>query len=325
MARPLRVEFEGAVYHVTSRGNARRDMVKETDDWARLRERLARTVERFQWELMAFVLMSNHLHLFVRTPQANLSRGMQHFLSSYANWFCRRHRRPGHLFQGRFKAELVEDESYYWEVSRYVHLNPVRTRHPLVEHPKDWPWSSYPGYHDARQRVDWVSYEKVLSAYQGQTGGGNAARAYRRFVESGWKQPAANPFDRAEQGWILGSKQFVQRVRRLLEPYPSDEQQVPKARRLKRLESGDVLKAVADFYGVSPDVFRTKRAGERSRNVAAWLARHLTQATLRELAPQFGLSHPESLSNLTRRVDQSLAKSPKLRREIEAIKQRLLQ
>lgn len=170
-----------------------------------------------------------------------------------------------------------------------------------------------------------MSYEKVLSAFHGQAGGGDAARAYRRFVESGWKEPPDNPFGRAEQGWILGSKQYVQRVRRLVEAYPSDEQQVPKARRLKRLEAGDVLTAVAAFYGVSPHVFRTKRGGERSRNAAAWLARRLTQSTLRELAPQFGLSHPESLSNLTRRVDQSLAKSPKLRREIEAIKRRLLQ
>jgi chromosomal replication initiation ATPase DnaA len=144
-------------------------------------------------------------------------------------------------------------------------------------------------------------------------------------VESGWKQPPDNPFDRAEHGWILGGKQFVERIRRFVEAHPSDEQQVPKARRLKRLQTPDVLQAVADFYQVSPQVFRTKRAGERSRNVAAWLARRVTQATLRELAPQFGLTHPESLSNLTRRVDQSLANSPKLRREIEAIKQRLLQ
>jgi REP element-mobilizing transposase RayT len=91
-----------------SRGNARQNIVEETDDWVRLRDRLAETVERFQWELLAFVLMTNHLHLFVQTPQPNLSRGMQHFLSSYANWFCRRHRRPGHLLQGRFKADLAE-------------------------------------------------------------------------------------------------------------------------------------------------------------------------------------------------------------------------
>lgn len=222
------------------------------------------------------------------------------------------------------EAELVEDESYYWEVSRYVHLNPVRTRRPLVEHPTDWPWSSYPGYHDVRQRLDWVSYEKVLSAWKGEAGGGDAASAYRRFVESGWKEQSGNPFDRAEQGWILGTAQFVKRIRRLVEAQRSDEQQIPRARRLKRLQTNQVLGAVADFYRVSPDVFQRKHADERSRNVAAWLARHLTQATLRELAPHFGLRHPESLSNLTRRVDQSLAKSPKLRTEIETIKERLL-
>ena len=312
MGRPLRIEFEGAIYHVMSRGNARQDIVEGTEDWAQLLNRLAQTVERFQWEMLAFVLMTNHLHLFVQTPQANLSRGMQHFLSSYANWFSRRHGRPGHLFQGRFKADLVEDESYYWEVSRYLHLNPMRTRCPLVAHPKDWPWSSYPGYHDARQRVNWVSYDKVLSAWKGEVGGEDAAAAYCRFVESGWSEQVGNPFDRAEQGWILGSEQFVERIRSLVAAQGTDDLQVPKARRLRRLETREVLATVAEFYGVSTELFQTKRVAERSRNVAAWLARHLTQATLRELAPLFGLSHPESLSNLTRRIDQSLPKSPEL-------------
>jgi len=323
MARPLRIEFEGAIYHVMSRGNARQQIVKGTDDWAHLQDRLAATVGRFNWELFAFVLMPNHLHLFVRTPQANLSRGMQHLLSSYANWFCRRHRRPGHLFQGRYRAELVEDESYYWEVSRYIHLNPVRTRKPLVEQPEDWPWSSYPGYRDRRKRVSWVSYESVLSAWKADAGGRNAQAAYRDFVESGLRERSGNPFDRAQQGWILGGDGFVQQVRSLIAPQALDDQ-IPEARRLKRLEPEQVIDAVANFYGVEPQVFRTKRAKERSRNVAAWLARNLTQATLRELAPYFGLSHPESLSNLTRRVEQSLEQSPELRKETEMLKRQLL-
>jgi len=322
MARPLRIEFEGAIYHVTSRGNGRQKIVTQAEDWARLRDQLARTVERFQWELLAYALMPNHLHLFVRTPQPNLSRGMQHLLSSYANWFSRRRQRPGHLFQGRFKAELVETESYFWEVSRYVHLNPVRTRRPLVDHPKDWPWSSYPGYHDARRRVDWVSYQSVLSAWQGEAGGRDAAAAYRRFVESGWKKPPANPFDRADQGWILGDAEFVKRVRHLVQEQPPD-QQVPAGRRLISLSPEEVLAKVAQFYGVSPETFRQKRAKHPSRDVAAWLARRLTQAPLRELAPHFGLSHPESLSNLTRRADDRIAKSARLRKEMAQLKKQM--
>ena len=117
---------------------------------AGLRGGLQQTVLRYGWELLAFVFMPNHLLL--RTPQPNLSRGMQYLLSGYANWYAKRRHKPGHLFQGRFRGELIEDESYFWAVSRYVHLNPVRGKRPLAVHPREWPWSSYPGYAARRQR-----------------------------------------------------------------------------------------------------------------------------------------------------------------------------
>ena len=106
--------------------------------------------------LYAFVLMTNHLHLVLKTPRANLSKGMQLLLSSYANWWARRHHSGGHLFQGRFRAELVEDETYLWVLTRYVHLNPVRAG--IAARPELWPWSSSPGY-AYRNRFDWVAYE----------------------------------------------------------------------------------------------------------------------------------------------------------------------
>ena len=126
MPRRPRIEFEGAIYHVMARGNARQRIVRDDHDRERLLDDLRRTVLRCGWELLAFVFMENHLHLLLKTPRPNLARGMQQFLSSYAIWHGRRHRRVGHLFQGRYRAELIEDESYYWTVSRYIHLNPVR-------------------------------------------------------------------------------------------------------------------------------------------------------------------------------------------------------
>jgi len=144
--------------------------------------------------------MPNHIHLVVRTPIPNLSRGMQYLLSGYANWYAKRHQRTGHLFQGRFKAELVEDESYFWTLSRYVHLNPVRGKCPLVDHPSAWTWSSYPGYCRKSARVDWIDYESVLAAWQGEMGGKDSALAYRRFVESGLETPPCNPLENALEG-----------------------------------------------------------------------------------------------------------------------------
>ena len=157
MARPLRIQFAGAIYHVMARGNGRQRLFHGDDDYQRMLEGLEKTVLRTGWEVFSFVWMPNHIHLFFRTPQPNLSRGMQYLLSGYANWYAKRHQRPGHLFQGRFKGELVEDESYFWTVSRYLHLNPVRGKRPLGAHPRDWRWSSYPGYAHKTARLDWMA------------------------------------------------------------------------------------------------------------------------------------------------------------------------
>jgi REP element-mobilizing transposase RayT len=135
MPRRLRIEYEGAIYHVMARGNARQDIVRDDDDRRRLLDDLERVVGRAGWELLSFVVLSNHLHLLLKTPRPNLGRGMQAFLSAYALWWGRRRRRRGHLFQGRYRAELIEDETYYWTVSRYIHLNPVRAR--LVARPDE--------------------------------------------------------------------------------------------------------------------------------------------------------------------------------------------
>ncbi len=198
MPRRLRIEFDGAIYHVMTRGNARQDIVHDDDDRRRFLDDLQRAVSRSGWQLLAFVLLTNHLHLLLKTPQPNLSRGMQAFLSSYALWCLRRRGRGGHLFQGRYKAEMIEDEGYYWTVSRYIHLNPVRAR--LVEHPADWEWSSYPGYAEPSRRLPWVAYEALLGAWRGEHGGANPAAAYRAFVEAGVAEPPGSPFREAFGG-----------------------------------------------------------------------------------------------------------------------------
>ncbi len=163
MARPLRIEFPGALYHVISRGNERRAIVRDDADRRKRVDWLRRTVETYGWRLHAFVLMNNHDHLFVETPEANLSAGMQHYNGSYTGYFNRRHRRAGHLFQGRFKGHLIEEAGYFLEVSRYIHLNPVRAR--TVGRPEDWPWGSSPGYVRGARKLEWVTYGRVLGEF----------------------------------------------------------------------------------------------------------------------------------------------------------------
>jgi len=152
-----------------ARGNGKHAIFHIEDDYRRMVDGLSKTVGRTDWEVFAYVWMPNHIHLFLRTPKPNLSKGMQYLLSGYANWYAKRHQRTGHLFQGRFRAELVEDESYFWTLSRYLHLNPVRGKRPIVAHPRDWPWSSYPGFCSKAKQVDWIEYDGVLNAWQAGT------------------------------------------------------------------------------------------------------------------------------------------------------------
>ena len=191
-----------------------------------------------------------------------------------------------------------------------------------MRHPREWPWSSYAGYANRRQRADFVSYDVLLSAWRGEMGGGNPEAAYRRFVEAGIAEAPEDPFREAVSGWLLGTQEFVERMRDAMRR-PTNDDEVPAARRLGRLELDTILTAVSQYYGVPHDVFRRRRGGHISRDVAAWLSRQLTTLTLRELAGPFGLNHPDSVSNLTRRVDRALAKSSTLRNDIEAIRQAL--
>jgi putative transposase len=141
MARPLRLEFEGALYHVTSRGDRREPIFEDDTDRRRLLEIVEQGMERFDAVVFAYCLMDNHYHFVLHTHQPNLSRLMRHINGVYTQAYNRRHRKVGHLFQGRFKAVLVDKDAYLLEVCRYVDLNPVRAG--MVRRPQDWTWSSY--------------------------------------------------------------------------------------------------------------------------------------------------------------------------------------
>jgi hypothetical protein len=235
---------------------------------------------------------------------------MQYLLSGYANWYAKRHQRTGHLFQGRFKGELIEDSSYFWTVARYLHLNPTRGKRPLVQHPADWRWSSYPGYADRRRQVDYVAYQPVWDAWQGESGRRDPVRAYRTFVEAGLDQPPANPFSAAWEGWLLGSEKFLKSIKRKFKS-PQQLDQVRQARRLGSMEPQALIQAVAQHYDVDVSAYRQRRSTAAGRDLAAYLAHRHTTATLRDLAAPFGLNHPDSVSNLIRRAEKHLTKSPK--------------
>ena len=179
MARPLRVEYPGAAYHVINRGNAGENIFKLKSDRQKFLDYLQIAVERFMLKIHAFCLMDNHFHILLETQQPNLSRAVQWINVSYAVYFNRKYTRSGHLFHGRFKSILVEADEYLKELSRYIHLNPVRAG--LVDQPADYPWSSYPMFIGKTSIPDWIETDWLLSQFGKRRK--QAIKKYMHFVE----------------------------------------------------------------------------------------------------------------------------------------------
>ena len=213
MARPLRVEFPGAVYHVTARGDGRGVIFRDDRDRANFLEILGRTVSLRRWICHAYCLMGNHYHLVIETPEGNLSRGMRSVNGEYTQAFNRRHRRPGHVFQGRFKAVLVEKEAHLLELCRYVVLNPVRARGMRVRSPEAWPWSSYRATAGKEAPPAFLTVEWILSRFGGSEE--EARRRYARYIAQGRGMKAALP--EAAGGLIVGGEAFLESVQSHLE------------------------------------------------------------------------------------------------------------
>jgi REP element-mobilizing transposase RayT len=207
MARPLRLEFPGALYHVTSRGNARLPIFEDDQDRQRFLTILGETVKRFNWLCHAYCLMVNHYHLVVETVEGNLSQGMRHINGVYTQDFNRRHNRVGHVFQGRFKSILVERDNYLLELCRYVVLNPARAN--MVEQPEQYPWSSYRATAGFEIPPPFLTLEWILGQF-GQKRV-EAQSAYRRFVLVGTKR--SSPWEELKAQCILGSRKFIEKIK----------------------------------------------------------------------------------------------------------------
>lgn len=181
MARPLRIEYDGALYHITGRGNERKAIYRDDTDRVLFLNTLGRITDRFHWLCHAYCLMNNHYHLVVETPDGNLSQGMRQLNGVYTQAFNRRHHRAGHLFQGRFKAVLVQKDSHFLEVCRYVVLNPVRAK--SVSNVRRWKWSSYRGTAGLGSAHPCLTSNEILSQF-----GRHKAQAqvmYRQFISEG--------------------------------------------------------------------------------------------------------------------------------------------
>ena len=207
MARPLRLEFAGALYHVTSRGDRREDVFLCEDDRQDWLEVLGTVCDRFNWVVHAFCQMTNHYHLLLETVDGNLSRGMRQLNGLYTQRVNRRHGLVGHLFQGRYKAILVQREAYLLELTRYVVLNPLRAR--MVNALEDWSWSSCPMVMGRAPTPRWLDTDWLLGQFAAERG--KALKGYREFVMAGMGVPS--PLQEVRNQLLLGDDAFVERHR----------------------------------------------------------------------------------------------------------------
>lgn len=235
MARPLRIEYKGALYHVTSRGNARESIYRDDEDRTTFLDTFQKVNNRYNWISHAYCLMNNHYHLVIETPDGNLSKGMRQLNGVYTQAYNRRHKRVGHVLQGRYKAVVIQKESHLLEVCRYVVLNPVRAK--AVKNPEEWEWSSYRATAGIERPHPSLTTEWLLSQFG--TRRKRAEKKYREFVEAGSGEKGI--WNGIKGQSILGEEAFVEDLTGYIKGY-KEIQEIPKVQRyINRLTLQEVF------------------------------------------------------------------------------------
>lgn len=318
MARPLRLEHAGAIWHVTSRGNARQPIVIDDVDRARFVEALGRVVPVVGWRLHAWVLMTNHHHLLMETPEPTLARGMRQLNGVYSQAFNRRHGRVGHVFQGRYKGILVERESHLLELVRYVVLNPVRAG--MVRTPAEYRWSSYTETAGLTRASEWLEVDWTLACFGSRRS--LARRRFREFVAEG-QGTRYRPWDELGGRGCLGSDEFVESLAERARAVAVSPE-VPRAQRYlgetPSLEA--VMIEVRRAFSPTSSEMET-RSRHPARKAFGLLARRVADARLVEIAGWLGLS-TRSASSVIRAAESLEDRDPGFRRLVRISQGRLL-
>jgi putative transposase len=312
VARQLRIEYEGAFYHVTSRGNQREQIFWDDRDREELKKILQKTKERYGYILHAYVFMDNHYHFLIETPYANIKQLMQNINTSYTVYVNRRHKRAGHLFQGRYKAFIVDKESYLLELGRYIHLNPVRAG--IVRRPEDYIWSSYRDYILGGGKKALTDSDDTLYYFSKRRS--VAAEKYQGFVNTGISEKS--PLGDAV-GSILGDKTFRDKVIKYFKGI-SDKTEIPDVKKVKtRHKVGDIVRMVAGYYGIGEDgLLERKKATQRQRKVALYLCKTLSGAKNGEIGKIFGIT-AQAVTNAVRNIEKMKEKEKKFEKKIVSL------
>ncbi len=337
MARPLRVEFAGAIYHITVRmiGDYRLDRSRlfiDDKDRERLLDRLADRVEQYNIRLYLFVLMTNHIHLVCETPEGNLSKFMQSLLTAYTVYYNLRHGRHGHLLDGRYKTKLVEGDEYLLSLTRYVHLNPVQVgsikKKPIEEkirYLREYPWSTYLSYIGKRKRYDFVDYGPILGEMSGKRR--EWPKRYREFVESGLAEDdEETKLALKESPLSIGSEEFrvwIDELHNKLSRKHNKPEDVSFRRITEPLKPREVLKVLAEELSTAEEEFKKQRRNSMLRGIAGRYLCRYAGMSQREAAEMLDVRSGAAISKQARRLAAALPRKRNLRRQIANIEEKL--
>jgi len=331
MARQLRIQYPGAYYHVTSRGNARQDIYRDNRDYDRFLNILAESLDIFNVSLLAYVCMTNHFHLFLTTPEANLAEFMRHFNITYTSAFNRRHNRAGHLYQGRYKSFLVDADNYLKEVSRYIHLNPVRIKKHarnsveekirLLEQHR---YSSFGGYVRLNNRTDFINYQKILDCFGGDTSEGR--KKYRRFVYNGLTEELEGVPDLVNKNGIIGDSGFVEHIRHTYLKKHSgkshrEQPQLKAARNYWVPE--DLIKNVSQILGRDEDEICRRGKNSKDRAILMEFLYRFCDITQAEVGRLVGGIDYSAVSVARKRLRLQMESNAVLKQQFEDIADKL--
>lgn len=313
MARPLRLAFEDACYHITSRGNRRENIFHTDEDKSVFLEKLNETFKRYSVICYAYCLMDNHYHLFVRTPKANISQAMHYLNTSYTNWFKAEHGIIGSVLQGRYKSMLVDDDSYGIVLSAYIHLNPLRAG--IVEDLRQYKWSSYLNYVKENTRaVDSLNTEFILSQFSGNTK--EARRLYKKYVIE--HKTIKDPLENSFRGIVLGSREYagdiLERISKL-----GKRREIPHTRGIDTIGSDEIIKAIEKKYKISKEDITEKKKGNIFRKLSMYLIKKQTDLRLEQIGEIYNMDYTavsQSCSRFQREISGNKRLS-KMLKEIE--------
>jgi len=315
MSRPLRIQYPDALYHVMNRGRRGDEVFTEAEDYAAFIDLLKEIVDDYNVKVSAYCLMSNHYHLLVKTPDSNISRAMRHLNGVYTQRYNRIHHCDGPLFRGRYKAILVEADSYLLELLRYIHRNPLEAN--LVDNLQKYNWSSHKGYLSKAKKWDWLHKRFALSLFSKDHA--ESIRLYKQFISQEVPDEINKILGRRKLPPVLGTKKFMDRVKDLFFSDKSHEE-IPEAKILAP-DPDKILEAVAKLYKVGmDDLLRSIRGYfNEPRNVAIYLTRRLRGDTLKVVGEVFGINKNSTVSSSIDRVKYEMRRDKGIRLRVEKL------